>query len=309
MRPGVLVAALAIGLALTPTPAAADFHLVSIREVFPGDSAAPDAEYVELQAYTAGQNFVAGHSVTFHNAAGTAIGSETFDKDVADGRNQMTVLMATPAAESRFGVVADATMAAGLLDPAGGAVCWAALDCVAWGSFSGGSLSSPAGSPAAPAGIPDGMALRRTIAPGCATLLEAGDDRNDSAADFAPVFPAPRPNSVAPPESACGAAGGGQQGGPGQRDGKAGAPQTLLRRRPPQRSRDRTPTFRFGSTDAGVSFECKLDRRPFRACRSPFTARRLPYGRHSFRVRARAATGQLDPTPALDTFRIVRRLR
>lgn len=306
MRRGVL-AALAIGLLLAPAPAAADFHLVSIREIFPGDSSAPDAEYVELQAYGAGQNFIAGHAITFHDAAGATIGSETFDKDVADGRNQMTILMATAAAESRFGILADETMAAGLLDPAGGAVCWATLDCVAWGSFSGSLSSSPGPPAASPGGIPDGMALRRTIAPGCPTLLEAGDDRNDSAADFAAVFPSPRPNSTPPSERACEAAAGGQAG-TGQRGAKSPAPETLLRRRPPQRSRDRTPTFRFGSPDPGAGFECKLDRRAFRACHSPFTARRLAYGLHRFRVRARGATGLLDPTPVLDTFRVVRRL-
>jgi hypothetical protein len=304
MRRGVLAVILAIGLTLTPTPAAADFHLVSIREVFPGETAAPSAQYVELQAYTGGQNFVADHSVTFYDASGAPFPAETFDKDVTDGRNQMTFVMAAPEAESRFGIAADETMAPGLISPAGGAVCWASLDCVSWGSFNG-SLPSSAGSPAAPAGIPDGMALRRTIAPGCPTLLEASDDRDDSATDFTTVFPSPRPNSVAPSETTCAGAGGGQAG-PGQRD-KGRAPQTVLRRRPPQRSRDRTPTFRFDSAAAGASFECKLDRRPFRACRSPFTARRLSYGLHSFRVRARDATGRLDPTPALDTFRVVRR--
>jgi hypothetical protein len=300
------LAALALGLLLAPAPAAADFHLVSIREVFPGDSSAPDTGYVELQAYASGQNFVAGHTVTFHDATGATVGSRTFAKEVADGRNQMTILLATPAAESRFGVVADETVAAGLLDPAGGAVCWTTLDCVAWGTF-GGSLPSAPGPPAAsPGGIPDGMALRRTIAPGCPTLLEAGDDSNDSAADFGAVFPAPRPNSVAPSERAC-AASAGAQGGAGQGGSDSRAPQTSLRGRPPQRSRDRTPTFRFGSPEPGASFECRLDRRPFRPCRSPFTSRRLSYGLHRFGVRARGATGLLDPTPALDTFRIVRR--
>jgi hypothetical protein len=300
--------ALAIGLLSAPASAAADFHLISIREVFPGNSSSPDAEYVELQAYAAGQNFVAGHTVTFHDATGATVGSKTFADDVGDGRDQMTVLIATPAAESRFGALADETMPAGLLDPAGGAVCWATLDCVAWGGFAG-SLPSPAGAPAAsPSGIPDGMALRRTIAPGCATLLEPSDDRNDSATDFAPVFPAPRPNSVAPSERPCTSSPGGPAAEDRPGGAKGGAPQTLLRRRPAQRSRDRTPTFRFGSSGPVAGFECKLDRRPFRPCRSPFTARRLPYGRHSFRVRARDAEGMLDPTPALDTFRVVRRL-
>jgi hypothetical protein len=298
-----LLLALAVALTLAPAPAAADFHLVSLREVFPGDAASPEAEYVELQAYAAGQNFVSGHSVTFYDTSGTTIATESFSNDVANGGNQMTFVMATAAAESRFGFAADEGMKPNLIDPAGGAICWAALDCVAWGSF-GGSLPSPAGAPAAPAGIPDGMALRRTIAPGCATLLEPADDRDDSALDFFAVFPAPRPNSSPPPEHDC-------EGSPGPGGGPNGAgapgtPQTKLRKRPPQRTSDRTPTFRFASDEEGVSFECRLDRKPFRACRSPFTTRRLSLGPHAFRVRAHDASGLADPTPVLDTFRVVR---
>jgi hypothetical protein len=303
MRRGSLLA-LIVALIGLPAPAAADFHFVSIREVFPGESSAPQAQYVEFQAYAPGQNFTAGHSVTFYDSGGAKKPVETFDKHLGNGSNQMTFVIATPEAESRFGFVADETMATNLISAAGGAVCWAGLDCVSWGNFAG-SLPSPPGSPASPSGIPDGMALRRTIAPGCATLLEPSDDRDDSATDFAAVFPSPRPNSVAPSERACAAG----QADPEGRGSKGRAPQTVLRRRPPQRTRDRTPTFRFGSTEAGAIFECKLDRKPFRACRSPFTSRRLSLGRHTFRVRARDTSGQRDPSPAVDAFRVVRNLR
>jgi hypothetical protein len=299
LRPLLATAASLVALAmLLPTSALADFHLVNIREVFPGDSGQADAEYVEFQAYTSGQNFLSGHSVTFYNASGGMVDRpQTFGADVSDGRNQMTFLMATPAAESKFGVVADEGMAANLIDPAGGAVCWASADCVSWGSFRG-SLSSPAGAPAA--AIPDGMALRRTISPGCATLLEATDDRNNSALDFSPVFPNPRPNSVAPSESACDQS----QGGP---DNRPGAPQTKLKGKPPKTGHDRTPTFRFSSSEAGSTFQCKIDRKPFKRCRSPFTTKRLAFGRHVFKVRARDAGGQVDPSPASFSFTVGKR--
>jgi hypothetical protein len=269
--------------------------------VYPGDAGQPDAEYVQFQAYAAGQHFLAGHTVTFRNAAGATIGTEPFEAGVADGRNQMAFVMATPAAEVRFGIVADEGIVSNLLDPAEGAVCWEALDCVSWGGFAG-SLPSFAGTPAAQAGIPAGMALRRTIAPGCSTLLESADDRGNSALDFSAVFPSPRPNSVVPLETPCGAA-----SGPARTGGRGdAAPQTRLKRRPPARTRDRTPTFRFSSED-GASFECSLDRKPFRFCRSPFTSHRLSLGRHTFRIRARDSTGTADPTPAFDAFRIIRR--
>ncbi|HEV7399631.1 MAG TPA: hypothetical protein VGN84_05110 [Solirubrobacterales bacterium] len=292
-------------MAFSAAPAAATFHEMSIREVFPGSVAQPESEYVELQMWAPGQNLVGGHSLKAYSASGNLVATTTFANDVSGAANQSTILLATPAAESEFGVAPDAAMAPNQLAPAGGAVCWAeSIDCVSWGNFSG-SLPSPAGSPAAPSGIPDGMAVRRTISPGCATLLEPTDDRDNSAADFSAVFPSPRPNSLAPSERPCGSAGGQQQGGSGaagNQDGR-GAPQTTLKRKPPRRTRDRTLAFRFVSDEPGSSFQCKLDSRPFKACRSPFTTARLTPGPHTFKVRARDDSGRLDPTPAIWSFR------
>lgn len=290
----------AIAACWAPPPASATFHEMSIREVYPGTSSEPDTEYVELQMWSAGQNLVGGHTLRAYGAGGALVGATTFTHNVSAGANQSTILLATTAAESHFGLTADATLAPSQIDPAGGAVCWESLDCVSWGGFSG-ALPSPAGSPAI--AIPDGMALRRTIVPGCATLLEATDDSDNSAADFAAVFPNPRPNSVAPSEHPC--ASGGQQGGQGGT--AASAPQTLLRRKPPRRTADRTPTFRFVADEAGVTFQCKLDRRRFRACRSPYTSRRLDLGRHTFAVRARDDSGNLDPSPASYAFDVIPR--
>jgi hypothetical protein len=287
------------GLALTAAPAAATFHEISVREVYAGSTAQPDSQYVELQAWSAGQNFVAGHSLKTFDGSGKVTDTATFASLVTNGASQMTVLLATPAAEAEFGLVADKSLAVGALSPSGGAVCWEALDCVSWGSF-GTALPSPAGPPAA--AIADGLALRRTISAGCATLLEAGDDHDNSAADFSAVFPAPRPNSVAPSERPCSRSGGPQSEGPG---GGGGAPQTTLRRKPAKKTADPTPTFRFGSDEARSTFQCKLDAKPFRACRSPFTTKQLSLGRHTFKVRARDESGKLDPTPASYGFRVI----
>jgi hypothetical protein len=299
----------ALGLALAVPPASATFHEMSIREVYPGSLAEPEAEYVELQMWAAGQNLVEGHSLKAYGPGGTVTGTTTFSHDVSNAASQSTILLATPAAESHFGVSGDASMATNQLDPAGGAVCWAeTIDCVSWGSFNA-ILSSPAGPPA-PA-IPDGMAIRRSISPGCPTFLEPTDDHDDSAADFAAVFPTPRPNSVMPSESRCASSGGqsgGGAGGPGGQAGR-GAPQTILKRKPPDKTHDRTPTFRFGADEAGSSFQCKLDGKSFKACRSPFTTPRLRLGSHAFKVRARDQSGTLDPSPASYSFRVVARRR
>lgn len=307
----VTSALVALAAALAWAPAAqATFHLMKVREVYPGSSASPEAEYVELQMYAAGQNLVAGHSLDFLDTAGVQVGTAGFGADVANGANQSTLVAATPAAESQFGIVADTGMPGGSLDPAGGAVCWEAIDCVSWGSFHGSALS-PTGAPADPLGIPDGMALRRTIAPGCPTLLEAGDDSDDSTADFADAFPAPSPNSVAPSEQACDsqeAAKNGDpspgRGGPAGGAGRAKAPQTKIRRRPGRVTRDRTPSFRFASNLPRARFLCELDRRRFMTCHSPFTTPRLRPGPHVFRVEARAPSGATDRSPATWRFRV-----
>lgn len=311
MRRFGLAAAFAVLLGLLLAPGAgASFHLIKVREVYLGSASAPESKYVELQMYSSGQEFVKGHSLRTYNASGGVIGTSTFAADVANGDNQSTILLATPAAEAEFGLAADAPLGspAGLL-PAGGAVCWEGLDCVSWGSFAG-SLPSPAGAPAATAGVPAGMALGRTLARGCATALDSADDTNSGAADFGIVAPAPRPNSVAPVEASCGSGGSagggggsGSYGAPGESG--HGTPQTVLRRKPPKRTADRTPSFRFGADEAKVRFQCKLDGAAYRACRSPFTTKRLSLGAHVFRVRAIDSGGHSDPSPASYRFRVV----
>jgi hypothetical protein len=302
-RLGALLAALAsFGLALGVPAASATFHRMSIREVYPGTIAEPDSEYVELQMWNAGQNLVGAHTLRTYDSGGTPTAT-VLPSDVPNGANQSTILIATPQAEARFGVTADAPLSSsGQLDPTGGAVCWEAIDCVAWGSF-GASLPSPVGTPAAAGGIPDEMALRRTIAPGRATLLEPTDDHDNSAADFSVVFPTPRPNSDAPSEHACGSSNGSANG---SGSNGRGAPQTTLKQTPPHRTHDRTPTFQFAADEKGATFQCKVDGKPYKTCRSPFTTRRLSLGHHVFKVRARDDSGTTDPSPATFSFKVIR---
>jgi len=299
-----LLASVAIA-ALGVTPAYATFHEMSIREVYP----AGDSSYVELQMWAGGQNFVGGHHLVAYNSAGNVTDDFPLPADVPNGANQSTIVVADTDYATAFGAAPapDATDASLDLSPAGGAICWtegAPPDCVSWGAFTGAaSLLSPTGSPAAPAGVPVGMALRRSIDGGCPTLLERSDDQDNSAADFAAVSPSPRPNSVAPSERSCSRSGGQQGEEPG--GGVAGAPQTTVKRKPPKKTRDRTPTFRFASDEPGSSFQCKLDKKPFKPCRSPFTTKRLSLGPHTFKVRARDDSGKLDPTPASYGFKVV----
>lgn len=87
-------------------------------------------------------------------------------------------------------------------------------------------------------------------------------------------------------------------------------PDTRITRGPAKRvgtaKKRATVRFRFRSPGAAARFQCKLDRRPFRRCKSPKRLRVKP-GRHVFRVRAVDAGGNADPTPAKRRFRVVKR--
>jgi Ca2+-binding RTX toxin-like protein len=68
----------------------------------------------------------------------------------------------------------------------------------------------------------------------------------------------------------------------------------------------RRVAFRFSSNEAGSSFRCRLDARPYRTCASP-RAFQVKAGRHVFRVYAIDAAGNRDRTPVLFKFRVRRR--
>jgi hypothetical protein len=276
---------------------------MSVREVFPGStSAGAAAEYIELQMYASGQNFVNGHEVRLYSANGMGFLGPNFTADVPNGANQQTILVATPDAEDGFGIDADLEINnADELDPSGGAVCWEDIDCVSWGNFTGeANLPSPSGTPT-PA-ISDGMSLTRSIAPSCPTALDAADDTDNSAADFLLASPNPRNNASPITETTCGTGGAGG-GSSGSTDNTA--PNTKIKRRPPNRSRDDTPTYKFKSTEAGSKFKCKVDHRRYRKCRSPKTLHGLDPGPHTFKVRATDKAGNTDKTPAKDRFKIL----
>lgn len=83
-------------------------------------------------------------------------------------------------------------------------------------------------------------------------------------------------------------------------------PVTSILSAPAKRTFDRTPEFSFTANETGSSFECKLDGLPFEACASPKGYRRIIFGRHVFKVRARDASGFVDPTPAKYSWRVMR---
>jgi hypothetical protein len=206
---------------LAATGASATFHLMKIREVSSG-TGTPNTSYIEVQMYAPFQNFLSnGAKLAVCNSDCSLLPAEFSPfSDVANGNSQDTVLFGDsgiPSGSKDFDVNLD-------LPPAGGAACYISepgySDCVSWGNFSNNAslmshfgASADPGSPAA--ALSSGMALRRSIAAGCPTLLEASDDTNNSAADFSLTTPNPRKNSVTPTEAPCpGMGGGGPTGYP-----------------------------------------------------------------------------------------------
>ena len=194
MRKVPAALALAVFAAGLAAPASATFHLMKVVEVFRGTAAAPSAQYVVLQMYSAGQNLVGGHSVVVYDAAGNPIDSFTFASDVGNALSQDKILLATPQAVAFFGLAADLQINASIL-AAGGKVCFETIDCVAWGSYSGSSAG--VGTPFnASTGLRSGRAaIRRLDISGGTTVLNAADDTDNCANDFIEGLPAPKNNS------------------------------------------------------------------------------------------------------------------
>jgi hypothetical protein len=295
VRISVVAGLTVAGLGLAAPSASADFHLMKVREVYVSP-ANPNSQFVELQMYAAGQNFVGGHSVHFYAASGLNTPTETFSANVPNGENQATILIATAQAEAEFGVQADLEMtpkASSDFSPAGGAVCFENIDCVSWGSFSG-SPASPTGAPA-PA-IPAGSSLTRSIAPNCGTLLEDADDTNDSLTDFSLASPSPRNNATPPTEVECPLVGG-----------DTDPPNTTITKGPKDKTRNKQATFEFASTEPGSTFTCILDgKSTFKPCTSPFKVK-VQKGKHTFQVQATDSAGNTDGSPATDGWKVRKR--
>ena len=81
-------------------------------------------------------------------------------------------------------------------------------------------------------------------------------------------------------------------------------PDTTINTGPAGPTGDNTPEFTFSSSEAGSSFECRVDTGAFASCGSPFSTATLADGAHTFEVRATDAAGNVDQTPATRTFTV-----
>jgi hypothetical protein len=160
--------------------------------------------------------------------------------------------------------------------------------------------------------------------PGIGVKVAAGQTRSFWATAEAEGFASLCSNAVTytqqdptSPPPASGGAGGGGGSGPGG-EGGSGRPRggTSLQRPvtritfgPAAKTRSRRPIFRF--TDAtgqpGTRFQCRVDRRPWTPCGSPLKLKRVPPGRHVFRVKGVNAVGLPGAQAASRAFKVVPR--
>jgi hypothetical protein len=272
---------------------------LKIRELDPGPDAHPTAEYVELQMPESGQGGIEGQALRFYDPSGSEASSYVIPSDVTNDQSQRTVLLATEAAEDELAIPApDFTLPeADRMDPSAGAVCFtgaAVPDCATWGAFPifGIFESFPDPQSANAEAISAGMALRRSIAPGCPTYLDAPDDSGDSAGDFSQVAPGPRSNYSAIAEAPC-------------------PPDTAIQTFPQNPTGATTAAFTYsalGAGETGDSFKCSLDDPiiiDFTSCSATGISYSdpLPDGSHTFRVFATGPGGP-DPTPASYTWTV-----
>jgi hypothetical protein len=102
------------------------------------------------------------------------------------------------------------------------------------------------------------------------------------------------------PTGVSGAGGGGGGGGT-----DTTAPDTKLGKHPKKKTKKRRAKFTFSSTEAGSSFQCKLDRKALKPCSSPKTVKVKP-GKHTFQVAAVDAAGNQDGSPAKFSWKVLK---
>ncbi len=86
------------------------------------------------------------------------------------------------------------------------------------------------------------------------------------------------------------------------------APDTTITKRPKDKTKKKQATFEFTANEAGATFACSLDGAAFAPCTSPDTLK-VKKGKHNFQVRARDAAGNVDPTEAVDSWKVKKKRR
>lgn len=84
-------------------------------------------------------------------------------------------------------------------------------------------------------------------------------------------------------------------------------PRTRITFAPASKTKSRSPVFRFTDStgQTGTTFQCKVDRKPWRRCGSPLRLKRLGRGRHVLKIKGTNAAGEAEPKPVRRAFKVV----
>ena len=102
--------------------------------------------------------------------------------------------------------------------------------------------------------------------------------------------------------AACGGGGGGNGNPPPPPPADTTAPNTTISSAPAALTNSNSASLAFTASEAGATFESRLDGAAFAAATSPQALATLGEGSHTFEVRARDAAGNVDATPATATW-------
>lgn len=80
------------------------------------------------------------------------------------------------------------------------------------------------------------------------------------------------------------------------------APNTTITKGAPNKTDAEKVKIKFGSSEPNSTFECKVGSKPYKPCTSPKKVT-VEEGKNKFKVRAKDAAGNVDPTPAKETFK------
>jgi hypothetical protein len=85
------------------------------------------------------------------------------------------------------------------------------------------------------------------------------------------------------------------------------APETTIGKKPKKKTYKKRASFTFTANEPGVSFLCKLDKKPAAPCTSPYKKKVRKPGKHTFSVQAVDTAGNLDATPATYKWKVRKR--
>jgi hypothetical protein len=84
-------------------------------------------------------------------------------------------------------------------------------------------------------------------------------------------------------------------------------PETTITKDPPNKLKKSKAKYKFTSNEPGSSFVCKFDKKKPKSCDAgKHKLKRLDAGKHKFRVYAVDTSGNQDPSPARDKFKVRR---